>query len=58
MAFERVPEANDLKTVLALIQDYDLPREALPTQWLKEAAVSAFIPLRYWIENLKPKPLE
>ena len=38
-AFERVQEATGLNTVLNLIQTYDLPREALPTQWLKEAAV-------------------
>jgi 60 kDa SS-A/Ro ribonucleoprotein len=38
-AFERVQQASDVKTVLKLIQDYDLPREALPTQWLNNASV-------------------
>jgi 60 kDa SS-A/Ro ribonucleoprotein len=38
-AFERVQEAPDVATVLRLIAEYDLPREALPTQWLNEAAV-------------------
>jgi 60 kDa SS-A/Ro ribonucleoprotein len=38
-AFERVHAAQDLDTVLKLISTFDLPREALPTQWLNEAAV-------------------
>lgn len=38
-AFERVQEAKELKTILKLIRDYDLPREALPTQWLNDAAI-------------------
>jgi 60 kDa SS-A/Ro ribonucleoprotein len=38
-AFERVQTAEKLKTVVELINSYDLPREALPTQWLNEAAV-------------------
>lgn len=38
-AFERVQKAENLSTVLALIAEYDLPREALPTRWLNEAAV-------------------
>jgi 60 kDa SS-A/Ro ribonucleoprotein len=38
-AFERVQAAADLKTVLYLIQTFDLPREALPTQWLNNSEV-------------------
>jgi 60 kDa SS-A/Ro ribonucleoprotein len=37
--FERAQEAKDVSTILKLIATYDLPREALPTEWLKEAAV-------------------
>lgn len=37
--FERAQEAKDVSTILKLITLYDLPREALPTEWLKEAAV-------------------
>lgn len=38
-AFEQVQKAERLETVMELISRYDLPREALPTQWLKEAVV-------------------
>jgi 60 kDa SS-A/Ro ribonucleoprotein len=38
-AFERVQQAQDVQTVLSLINTYDLPREALPTEWLRDAAV-------------------
>jgi len=38
-AFERVQETDDRNTLLKLIDQYDLPREALPTEWLKQAAV-------------------
>jgi 60 kDa SS-A/Ro ribonucleoprotein len=38
-AFERAQTAADVDTILKLIADYDLPREALPTQWLNEPAV-------------------
>ena len=37
-AFEQVQRADTLKAVLKLVADYDLPREALPTQWLNEVA--------------------
>ncbi len=37
--FERAQEAKDVSMILKLIAMYDLPREALPTEWLKEAAV-------------------
>lgn len=38
-AFECAQEAKEVGTILKLIATYDLPREALPTEWLKEAAV-------------------
>lgn len=38
-AFERVQKEPDRQTVLALIRDYDLPREALPTPWLNDPAI-------------------
>ncbi|MFN8528471.1 MAG: TROVE domain-containing protein [Anaerolineae bacterium] len=38
-AFEKAQTAADLATILQLIDDYDLPREALPTEWLNQAAV-------------------
>ena len=55
-AFERVQTAEDVDTVLKLIADYDLPREALPTQWLNEArvweALLAKMPMTAMIRNL------
>ena len=38
-AFEHVQKAQTVDEVLQLIADYDLPREALPTQWLNDVAV-------------------
>lgn len=38
-AFEQVQAAPKRETVLELIRQYDLPREALPTQWLNDAAI-------------------
>lgn len=38
-AFERAQEATNVNTVLNLIAQYDLPREALPTQWLNDPAI-------------------
>lgn len=37
--FEQVQKAPDVDTVLKLIATYDLPREAIPTEWLNEPAV-------------------
>jgi len=55
-AFERVQTAQNVETVLKLIQAYDLPREALPTHWLNEAAVWEALlekmPLTAMIRNL------
>lgn len=38
-AFERAQTAPDAATIIQLIAQYDLPREAVPTQWLNDAAV-------------------
>ncbi len=38
-AFERVQQAQNVETVLSLIRQYKLPREALPTDWLREPAI-------------------
>ncbi len=55
-AFERLQSAPDAATVIKLIETYDLPREALPTQWLNDAAVwealLAKMPLTAMIRNL------
>lgn len=54
--FERVQTAADVETVLKLIVQYDLPREALPTQWLNEAriweALLEKMPVTAMIRNL------
>ncbi len=55
-AFEKMQQAQDVATVIRLIEAYDLPREALPTQWLNEAAVWEALlvkmPLTAMIRNL------
>ena len=55
-AFEQAQKATDVKTILKLIEAYDLPREALPTQFLNEAAVWEALlvkmPLTAMIRNL------
>lgn len=55
-AFERVQQAQNIKTVLSLIQEYRLPREALPTTWLREPAIwdalLADMPMTAMIRNL------
>lgn len=38
-AFERVKRAQNAIEVMKLIDEFDLPREAVPTQWLDEAVV-------------------
>ena len=38
-AFEKVQQAQTVDEVLELVATYDLPREALPTQWLNDVAV-------------------
>src|SRR5215831_2141855 len=38
-AFERVKRTSNRIEVVKLIDEFDLPREAIPTQWLNEVAV-------------------
>jgi len=38
-AFEQVKRATHVSDVVKLVVQYDLPREAVPTQWLNEAVV-------------------
>src|SRR5438874_159819 len=38
-AFERVKRTENVVEVVKLIDEFDLPREAIPTQWLNEVAV-------------------
>src|SRR3989454_9380882 len=38
-AFERVKRTANVIEVVKLIDEFDLPREAIPTQWLNEVAV-------------------
>src|SRR5882724_5301503 len=38
-AFERVKRSSNVIEVVKLIDQFDLPREAIPTQWLNEVAV-------------------
>src|SRR5690242_1862614 len=38
-AFERVKRSTNVIEVVKLIDEFDLPREAVPTQWLNEAVV-------------------
>lgn len=38
-AFERAKRATSVREVVALVEEFNLPREAVPTQWLNEVAV-------------------
>jgi 60 kDa SS-A/Ro ribonucleoprotein len=55
-AFERAQEAQNAETVVQLIERYDLPREALPTQWLNDPmvweALLAKMPMTALLRNL------
>lgn len=55
-AFERAQEATSVNTVLNLIRQYDLPREALPTQFLNTVevweALLEKMPMTAMIRNL------
>lgn len=55
-AFERAKTAVDVKQIVDLIDEYDLPREAIPTNWLGEArvweALLARMPMTAMIRNL------
>lgn len=55
-AFEEIKTATDLKRIVALVEKYKLPREAVPTQWLTKPEVwTALLPhmgLTAMIRNL------
>ena len=55
-AFEQAQKATDFKQIIQLIEDFDLPREALPTEWLNDARVWEALldkmPLTAMIRNL------
>jgi len=55
-AFEQVKRATNVIQVVKLIDEFDLPREAIPTQWLNEVAVwdalLANMPMTAMIRNL------
>ena len=55
-AFEQVKRATNVIQVVKLIDEFDLPREAIPTQWLNEAvvwdALLARMPMTAMIRNL------
>jgi len=55
-AFEQAKRASSAKEIVKLIGEFDLPREAIPTQWLNEApvweALLQHMPLTAMIRNL------
>jgi len=55
-AFERVKCSSNVVEVVKLIDEFDLPREAIPTQWLNEAkvweALLERMPMTAMIRNL------
>ena len=55
-AVERAKKASDANEVIGLIREFDLPREAIPTEWLGEArvwdALLERMPLGAMIRNL------
>jgi 60 kDa SS-A/Ro ribonucleoprotein len=55
-AFEQVKRATNVIQVVKLIDEFDLPREAIPTQWLNEAkvweALLQRMPMTAMIRNL------
>jgi len=55
-AFERVKRTENVVEVVKLIDEFDLPREAIPTQWLGEAkvweALLERMPMTAMIRNL------
>ena len=54
--FEQVKRASNAGEIVHLINEFDLPREAIPTQWLNEVAVwdalLARMPMTAMIRNL------
>lgn len=55
-AFEKAQRATSVKEIISLIRDYNLPREALPTQWLTDRevweALLVNMPMTATIRNL------
>jgi 60 kDa SS-A/Ro ribonucleoprotein len=55
-AFERVKRSTNVVEVVKLIDEFGLPREAIPTQWLNEArvweALLAQMPMTAMVRNL------
>jgi 60 kDa SS-A/Ro ribonucleoprotein len=55
-AFEQAKKASGRNEIMKLITEHDLPREAIPTQWLNEVAVwdalLANMPMTAMIRNL------
>ncbi|HEX5222119.1 MAG TPA: TROVE domain-containing protein [Verrucomicrobiae bacterium] len=55
-AFEKAKKASSTDEIVKLISEHDLPREAIPTQWLNEVAVwdalLANMPMTAMIRNL------
>ncbi|MGI8587489.1 MAG: TROVE domain-containing protein [Chloroflexia bacterium] len=55
-AFERAKRAESAAEIIGLIRDHRLPREAIPTEWLKNAevweALLAEMPLEAMVRNL------
>ena len=55
-AFEQAKKASSKEEIVKLIIEHDLPREAIPTQWLNEVAVwdalLAHMPMTAMIRNL------
>ena len=55
-AFEKAKKASSRGEIVALINDFDLPREAIPTQWLNELevwdALLQRMPLTALVRNL------
>jgi 60 kDa SS-A/Ro ribonucleoprotein len=55
-AFEKAKKASSKDEIVKLITEHDLPREAIPTQWLNEVAVwdalLANMPMTAMIRNL------
>jgi 60 kDa SS-A/Ro ribonucleoprotein len=55
-AFEQAKRATDVRQIVALISDANLPRECVPTQWLTDArvweALLARMPMTAMIRNL------
>jgi 60 kDa SS-A/Ro ribonucleoprotein len=55
-AFERAKRAKSAREVISLVEDYRLPREAIPTEWLNDrnvwAALLPHMPVEAMVRNL------